>query len=69
MGKRVTGVWLLLLLLITATYCTRLRNDVTIPTEGNERTFREYGRDWLLSLRKKVTPEPGLLDHVPEELL
>lgn len=69
MGKRVTGVWLLLLLLITAIYCTHLRNDVTKPAEGNERALREYGRDWLLSLRRKVTPEPGLLDHVPEELL
>ncbi|KAG1967816.1 hypothetical protein F2P79_003022 [Pimephales promelas] len=70
MGKKVNGTWLLLLLLlITATFCTRLQFDGTTLAEGNEQTLREYGRDWLLSLRRKVTPEPGLLDHVPEELL
>lgn len=28
-----------------------------------------HSREWLLSLRQKATPGPGLLDEVPEELL
>ena len=72
MGKK-TGA-LLLLMLITASICTGIQYNnvgtVLLP-RGSEQAPWVYGRDWLLSLRRKATPEPepGLLEHVPEELL
>ena len=69
MGKKTAGV-LMLLMRATASICTGTQYDTnTVFPAGSEQVPRVYGREWLLSWRRKATPEPGLLDHVPEELL
>ena len=70
MGKK-TGV-LLLLMLVAANICTGIQhNSNTVSPRGCEQLPWVYGREWLLSLRRRAAPEPepGLLEYVPEELL
>ncbi|XP_060788699.1 isotocin-neurophysin IT 2-like [Neoarius graeffei] len=57
----------LLLLWLLVVHCTGLQHqDAGCSTPQR---LQVHSRKWLLSLREKVTLEPGLLDEVPEELL
>ncbi|KAK0155032.1 RNA-directed DNA polymerase from mobile element jockey [Merluccius polli] len=64
MEKRRIAALLVLWLLVVP--CIGLQQDAGCSTPQR---LQVYSREWLLSLRQKATPEPGLLDEVPEELL
>ncbi len=73
MGKK-TAMLLLPLIIITSSNCcwqhdaTNTNVNTGLPEESKQ-VLRAYGRDWLLSLRRRAAPDPGLLNHVPDELL
>lgn len=61
MGKKTVEVVLLLVLIISI-FCMQYN----ATTSGQ--VLQAYGRERLLSLRKRAAPGPDFLDYVPEEL-